>query len=168
MSSARSRTPPRPSRSSPVPRWPRRPVQLSRSGRERPRGSDRHRSAAQPCAQLLHCLGVDVVVRPEALALGPDDAGLAQDLEVMRDGGLREIEEWDELADADLAGVLAENVDELHADRISERLRHRRHPLGLGALDVRVDNRLATGLADRTLLLRRELQIERHLYTYID
>ena len=45
-------------------------------------------SCRQPPAQLLQRLGVDVVVSPQALALGSHDPGLAKHLEVMRDGGL--------------------------------------------------------------------------------
>ena len=42
------------------------------------------------------------------------------------------------------------------------------HALGLLALDVRVDDRLAAGLAGGALLLRGQLQIDSHLFTYID
>ena len=48
--------------------------------------------------------------------------GLAQHLEVVRDGGLGEVEQRDQLAHADLAGVLAQHVDELQPDRVAERL----------------------------------------------
>jgi len=64
--------------------------------------------------------------------------------------------------------VLAEDIDELHPDRIAERLCHLGHPLGLGALDVGVDHRLAAGLAGGALGLRGELQIDSHQSTYID
>ena len=43
---------------------------------------------------------------------------LAQHLEVVRDGGLGEVEQRHQLADADLAGVLAQHVDELEANGI--------------------------------------------------
>ena len=82
------------------------------------------------------------------------------------DGRLGDLEERDELADADLPGVLSQDVDELEADRVAERLGDRRHPLGLGALDVGVDDRLAARLARRALLLRGQLQIDSHLSTY--
>ena len=68
------------------------------------------------------------------------------------------------LADADLAGVLAQHVDELEADGVAERLGDRGHPLGLGALDVGVDDRRAARLAGRALLLRGELHIDGHLF----
>ena len=42
------------------------------------------------------------------------------------------------------------------------------HALGLRSLDVRIDDRLAARLADGALLLRGKLQIDSHLYTYID
>jgi hypothetical protein len=82
--------------------------------------------------------------------------------------GLGEVEERDQLADADLAGVLAEDVDELHAYRVAKGLGHCGHAFRLGPLDVRVDDRLAARLAHGTLLLGSELQIDRHRYTYID
>jgi hypothetical protein len=87
---------------------------------------------------------------------------------MVRNSGLREIEERHQLADADLAGVLAKHVDQLHPDRVPESLGHLGHTLGLGALDVGIDDRLTTGLAVGTLGLRSELQIDRHLSTYID
>jgi aquaporin NIP len=86
----------------------------------------------------------------------------------MRDGGLGEVEEGDELADTDLPGMAAQDVDELHADRFPERLGDRRHPLSVGSLDVGVGDRFAAGLARGPLLLRGELQIDRHLSTYIN
>ena len=85
----------------------------------------------------------------------------------MGDGRLGEIEQRHELADADLARVLSQHVDELHPHRIAERLGDRRHPLGLASLDVGVDDRLTAGLALGTLLLRGQLQIDSHRSTYI-
>ena len=73
-----------------------------------------------------------------------------------------------QLAHADLAGVLAQHVDELQADRVAERLRDLGHPHGLLALDVGIDDRLATRLAGRALLLGGQLQIDRHRSMYID
>ena len=49
--------------------------------------------ARQPCGELLDRLGMDVVVRPQAAALGADNPCLAQHLEVVGDGGLRELEQ---------------------------------------------------------------------------
>ena len=86
----------------------------------------------------------------------------------MRDGRLGELEERNELADADLAGMLSQDVDELHADRISEGLGHRGHPLGLLALDVGIDDRLTARLAGRALVLWSELQIDSHLFEHIN
>ena len=94
--------------------------------------------------------------------------GLAQDLQVVRDRRLGEVEERDELADADLAGVLAQHVDELHPDRVAERLGDGGEALGLLALDVGVDDGLAAGLARGALLLRSQLQIDGHQSTYIN
>ena len=92
----------------------------------------------------------------------------AQHLEVMRHGGLRKIEQWDELADADLPGVLAQHVDELHADRVPEGFGDLRHPQRLLTVDIGIDHRLATRLPWLPLGLRGQFQIDRHLYTYID
>src|SRR4051794_12513609 len=139
-----------------------------RSARAPPFGSCRDRSAAEPSGDLLERLGSYVVVGPEAAALGVDDPGLAEDLQVVGHGRLPDVEERRELANADLARVLAQDVHELEADRIAERLGHGRHPLGLPALDVRVDDGLAAGLAGGALLLGGELQIDRHRCTYID
>ena len=85
----------------------------------------------------------------------------------MGDGRLGEVEQRHELADADLARVLSQHVDELHPHRIAERLRHPGHALGVLALDVGIHNGLAAGRAVGTLLLRCELQIDSHLFTYI-
>ena len=86
----------------------------------------------------------------------------------MGDGRLREVEERDELADADLAGVLSQHVDELHPDRVAERLGDLAIRSACGALDVGIDDGLAAGLAGGALLLRGKLQIDSHLCTYID
>ena len=69
---------------------------------------------------------------------------------------------------AHLAGVLSQHVDELHADRVAERLRDATHPIGGRSLDVGIDDGLAARLADRALLFRGELQIEGHLFIYIN
>ena len=71
-------------------------------------------------------------------------------------GRLLEVKERHELADTDLAGVFAQHVDELHADRVTERFGDRCHPRGLFALDVGVDDRLAARLTGRALRLRRK------------
>ena len=118
--------------------------------------------------ELLEGVGDDVVVGPQPAALGVDDAGLAQLLEVVAEGGLGDVEERHELAHADLAGVLAQHVDELQADGVAQRLGDRRHALGLVALDVGVDDGLAARLARGALLLGRQLQIDGHLFTSID
>jgi hypothetical protein len=64
--------------------------------------------------------------------------------------------------------VLAQDVDELDADWVAERLRDPRHALRLSSLHVRIDDRRAAGLARGPLLLRRQLEIDSHLSTYID
>jgi protein-tyrosine-phosphatase len=67
----------------------------------------------QPHRELGKRVGQDVVVGPQPAALGVDYAGVAQLLEVVAERRLGDIEQWDELVDADFAGVLAQNVDEL-------------------------------------------------------
>jgi hypothetical protein len=64
--------------------------------------------------------------------------------------------------------VLSQHVDELEANGVAQRLRDRRHALGLLALYVWIDDRLAAGLARGALLLGDELQIDGHQCTYID
>src|SRR5687767_8548248 len=68
---------------------------------------------AKPPGELVERAREDVVVDPEALALRVHDAGVAQHLQMMGDGRLAQVEERHKLADADLAGVLAQHVDEL-------------------------------------------------------
>ena len=115
-----------------------------RSARARSRGC----RSAQPCGQLLQRLGADVVVGPQAAPLGVDDAGLAQLLEVVRERGLGDVEQRDELAHADLAGVLAQHVDELEPDRVAERLGDVGHPRRPGRARRR-DRRPARSTARR-------------------
>ena len=86
--------------------------------------------------------------------------GLAQHLEVVGDGRLREVEQRDQLADADLAGVLAQDVDELQADGSPSALATSAIRGRVLALDVGVDDRLAAGLAGGALLLGGKLQID--------
>jgi len=64
--------------------------------------------------------------------------------------------------------VLAQDVDQLHADRIGKRLCDRGHALGLGPLDRRIDDRLAARLAGSALLLGDELEIDGPESTYFD
>jgi hypothetical protein len=66
---------------------------------------------------------------------------------VVGDGGLGEVEEGDQLADADFAGVFAEDVDQLEADGVAQGLGYCRHPLGLESVDIGIDDGLAAGLA---------------------
>ena len=83
-------------------------------------------------------------------------------------GRLGEVEERNELAHADLAGVRSQDVDQLHAHGVAECLGHGGQPLGVGALDLRVHNRLAAGRAVGALPLRRQLQIDGHLFIDIN
>ena len=85
----------------------------------------------------------------------------------MGEGRLRDVEEGYELADADLAGVLAQDVDELKADRVTEGLCDLGHSQRVVAIDIGVDDRLATALTGGSLLLGGQLQIDVHQSTYI-
>jgi hypothetical protein len=87
---------------------------------------------------------------------------------VVRERGLGDLEQRDELAHADLARVPAEHVDELQAHRIAERLGDLGHAGGLHVLHVGIDDGHAARLAGRPLLLRGKLQIDRHRSIYID
>ena len=81
---------------------------------------------------------------------------------------MREIEERHELADANLACVLSQHVDELQPDRVAERLGDRRHSIGVLALHIRIDDGFATALSWRALLLRRKLEVNGHKSMYIN
>src|SRR2546423_70011 len=133
-----------------------------------PRRSARGCRSAQPCRKLLQRVGEDVVVGPQATALGFDDAGLAQLLEVVAQGGLGDVEQRHQLADADLAGMLAQDVDELQPHRVAERLGDLRHADRLLAVDIGVDDGLAARLTRCPLLLGHQFQIDSHRYTSID
>jgi arsenate reductase (thioredoxin) len=102
------------------------------------------------------------------LTLGADQTGLAQDLEVMRHRRLREFEEGDQLAHADLAGVLLEHVDELQARRVAQGLGDVGDSDRLCAVNVGVDDRLTAWIAGGALALRGQLQVDSHPYTDID
>jgi hypothetical protein len=86
----------------------------------------------------------------------------------MRQGRLGDVEQRHQLADADLAGVLSEHVDELEANRVAECLGDLGHADGVLAFDVGIDDRLAAPLAGRALGLRRQLQIDSHRSASID
>ena len=103
----------------------------------------------------------------EGLARGIDDPGVTELLQVVRQGRLRDLEQRHELTHAHLPRVLSQHVDDLQADRIAERLGDLGHTGRMRAFNVRVDDRLAAPLARRPLLLRCQLQIDRHRYTYI-
>jgi hypothetical protein len=81
---------------------------------------------------------------------------------------LGEVEQRHQLTDAHLAGVFAQHINELQTDWVSERLRDGGQPDRLGALYVRVNDRLAARFAWRALLLGHELQIDDHLFADID
>src|SRR5215218_7027248 len=125
-------------------------------------------SPTQPAGELVERVRQDEVVSPQPAPLGVEDPGVTQHLQVMGDGGLGQIEQRDELAHANLAGVLPEYVDELKADRVSERLGNQGHALGFAAFEVGVDARLAARLASWSFVFRCELEFDRHLSSCID
>src|ERR1035437_2760306 len=86
---------------------------------------------------------------------------------MMGKGRLRDIEERYQLADADHAGVLAQHVDELQADRVTERLGDLGHPKCVISRDIGIDDGLAAALAGCSLLLWHQLHIDQHRSTYI-
>ena len=67
-----------------------------------------------------------------------------------------------------LPACLRKTSTSCSADRVAERLGDLGHALGLGALDVGVDDRLAARLAGGALRLGGKLQIDRHRSIYID
>src|ERR1039458_3001459 len=139
-----------------------------RNARGRSRGCRCSHRSAQPCGQLLQCVGDDVVVGPQALTLGVHDPGVAELLQVVGERGLGDVEQRHELAHADLAGVLAQHVHQLQPDRVTESLGDLSHPQRTLARHIRVDDGLATALAGRSLLLGGQLQIDGHLYIHIN
>ena len=89
----------------------------------------------------------------------------------MRDRRLTDVEQRGELAHADLAGVLAQYVDQLEADGVAEGFGDLGDALGLCTLDIRVDDRLAARATGRALALRSEFEIDAHQLignTFID
>ena len=92
----------------------------------------------------------------------------SRSFEVVREGGLGDVEQRHEFADADLAGVLSEHVDELQADRVAERFGHGGHAHGVLAFDVGVDDGFAAGLAGGALGLGCQLEIDRHRWMDTD
>ncbi len=87
---------------------------------------------------------------------------------MVREGGLGDVEQRHELANAYLAGVLSKHVHQLQPDRVAEGLGDLGHTRRLGTLDVRIDDRLAAPLTCGALLLGHQLQIDRHQYTDIN
>src|ERR1051325_9881180 len=77
----------------------------SASARRSKSGRSISGSSGQPCAQLLECVGQDVVVGPQAAPLDADDLRFAQLAQVMRERRLRDLEQRLQLAHADLARV---------------------------------------------------------------
>ena len=71
------------------------------------------------------------------------------------------------LANANLPGVLAQDVDELQADWVAECLRNLGHAQGVVTVHVRVDDGLATALPGGALLLGRKFEIDDHQSIYI-
>src|SRR5579871_884704 len=102
-------------------------------------------SRAQRPAQLLDRLRDEPVERPRPAASRLDEARLAEDAQMVRDGRLRELECGVEVADADLAGGGCELVHEDDAGGIGERLELGRQRLSV----VMCERRCRRPAADR-------------------
>ena len=111
----------------------------------------------EPGAEFVERLGQDVVIRPQPGPLGIDDPSLAELLEMMRQRRLRDVKQRHQLSHAHLAGMLAEDIDELQPDRITKRLGDLGQPGRLLAIDVRVEHRLTTRITLGSLDLRSQL-----------
>lgn len=90
--------------------------------------------------------GRDVVVHTQPAAFEVDDAGITQFLQVVAERGLRNLEERHEPTDADLSGVPAQDVHELQAYRVAERLDDLGEAHDVLAFDVEIDDGLAAAL----------------------
>src|SRR5512133_2809547 len=77
-------------------------------------------SLEKACAKSTHRLGVNEIVGPEAALLTSDQALLQQELQVMRDGRLLDRQTGFEVADADLAAVTRQQVDQVHTNRVRQ------------------------------------------------
>jgi hypothetical protein len=64
--------------------------------------------------------------------------------------------------------VLAQHVDELEPDWVTQSLRDLRETQRVLALNVRIDDGVTAGFARRALRLRGQLDIDGHQSTYID
>ncbi len=102
------------------------------------------------------------------MALGVHDAGVAELLEMVGERGLGDVEQRHQLTDADPAGVPAQNVHELQADRVTKGLGDLSHAQRVLALHIWVDDGLAAALARGALVLGGQLHIDKHLYTHIN
>ena len=76
----------------------------------------------------------------------------------MRNGWLREIKQWHQLAYAHLPCVFAEHVNELKSNGITERLSDARHAGRLFTFDVGVHDRLAARRSRLALGLRDKVK----------
>ena len=86
----------------------------------------------------------------------------------MGHGRLGEIEQRHELAYADLASMLAQDVNQLYADGVSECFGDLGDAARLVALDVGVNQGLAAALTGWPLDLRGQFQFDNDPYIYID
>src|SRR5688572_10599508 len=74
-----------------------------------------------------HVLVVECVVDQPAVAAGADNAGIAQQTELVRDGRLGDVQPTGEIADAQFAA--RERVENAHARRITEYTKDLGQPL---------------------------------------
>ena len=84
---------------------------------------------------------------------------------MVADRRLGEVEQRDQFADANLAGIPSQHVDELEPNRVAERLGDFGHSDRLLALDLGIHDRLAAALAGRPLALRSQFEWDGHTRT---
>lgn len=88
----------------------------------------------EECAEGVECVGLDPVVDPGAAAFAVDEAGFAEGLEVVADGGSGELEVGGEFAHADF-GLAGDESGEAEADGVTEGFEHGCDPCGFGFVD---------------------------------
>ncbi|MPM88423.1 hypothetical protein SDC9_135527 [bioreactor metagenome] len=99
-------------------------------------GGDRGCEAVQEGGDGRLSGGDEAVVHPGAAPLGAEQAGVLQDLQVVGDGGLGDVGEFGEVADAGLAArVGGDGRQHPEPERVGQRLQR----VGHGGSDVEAD-----------------------------
>src|SRR5690606_9207155 len=76
--------------------------------------------------------GIQLVERPDPDLRGPEPARLAEHLEVVRDGRLRQVEAVDDVAHADGPGLGGDQPQDLEPGRVGQRLERADEALRFG------------------------------------